>query len=142
MNNQDILGMNSAYEHAKQCAYGANMSISAALVVDMVKRIAELGKEREELNNDLLETQEQCREAENKLEDIESFFVDEDACPLIEPLSSNGLEVYFRKLKLNQQAKGVEDFTAIICGDGKDPNLTAISYCATKYIEALKEQGE
>ena len=45
MNNQDILGMNSAYEHAKQCAYGANMSISAALVVDMAKLIAELEKE-------------------------------------------------------------------------------------------------
>jgi hypothetical protein len=45
MNNQEIVGMNSAYEHAKQCAYGANMSISAALVVDMTKRIAELEKE-------------------------------------------------------------------------------------------------
>ena len=45
MNNQEILGMNSAYEHAKQCAYGANMSISAALVVDMAKRIAEIEKD-------------------------------------------------------------------------------------------------
>ena len=50
MNNQEIVGMNSAYEHAKQCAYGANMSISAALVVDMVKRIAELEKEASNTN--------------------------------------------------------------------------------------------
>ena len=42
MNNQEILGMKPACEHAKQCAYGANMSISAALVVAMGKRIAEL----------------------------------------------------------------------------------------------------
>ena len=44
MNNQEILGMKPAYEHACQCAYGANMSISAALVVDMVERIVELEK--------------------------------------------------------------------------------------------------
>ncbi len=49
MNNQEILGMNSAHEHAKQCAYGANMSISAALVVDMAKRIAELEKDKSTL---------------------------------------------------------------------------------------------
>tara|TARA_R110002073_G_scaffold334223_2_gene523299 strand:- start:2074 stop:2412 length:339 start_codon:yes stop_codon:yes gene_type:complete len=42
MNNQEILGMEPAYEHACQCAYGANMSISAPLVVDMVERIVEL----------------------------------------------------------------------------------------------------
>ena len=46
MNNQEIVGMNSAYKHAKQCSYGANMSISAALIVEMVERIAELDKER------------------------------------------------------------------------------------------------
>ena len=44
MNNQEIVGMNLVYEHAKQCTYGANMSISATLVVDMAKRIAELEK--------------------------------------------------------------------------------------------------
>ena len=44
MNNQEIVGMNSAYKHAKQCSYGANMSISAALIVEMVERIAELEK--------------------------------------------------------------------------------------------------
>ena len=42
MNNQEILGVDSAYEHAKQCAHGVNMSISAALVIDMAERIAEL----------------------------------------------------------------------------------------------------
>ena len=47
MNNQKILGMNAACEHAKQCTYGANMSISAALVVEMAERIAELEKERD-----------------------------------------------------------------------------------------------
>ena len=51
MNNQEILGMNSAHEHAKQCAYGANMSISAALVVDMVKRIAKLEVKLTSANN-------------------------------------------------------------------------------------------
>ena len=45
--NQKILGMDPAYKHAKQCSYGANMSISAALVVEMVERIAELEKDRD-----------------------------------------------------------------------------------------------
>ena len=44
MSNVEISGLKSAYKHAKQCSYGANMSISAALVVDMAKRIAELEK--------------------------------------------------------------------------------------------------
>ena len=60
MNNQEIVGMNSAYEHAKQCAYGANMSISAALVVDMAKRIAELERERFALLSCLLGISNEC----------------------------------------------------------------------------------
>ena len=44
MSNVEISGLKSAYKHAAQCAYGANMSISAALVVEVDERIAELEK--------------------------------------------------------------------------------------------------
>jgi hypothetical protein len=42
MNDQEILGMDSAHTAAKEMPYGSNMTISAALVIDMVKRIVEL----------------------------------------------------------------------------------------------------
>ena len=42
MNNQEILGMGSANAAAKEMPYGSNMTISAALVIEMVKRIVEL----------------------------------------------------------------------------------------------------
>jgi hypothetical protein len=42
MNNQEILGMDSANAAAKEMPYGSNMTISAALVIEMVKRIVEL----------------------------------------------------------------------------------------------------
>jgi hypothetical protein len=48
MNNQDILGMDSALAAAKEMPYGANMPISAALVIEMVERIAELENARSE----------------------------------------------------------------------------------------------
>tara|TARA_R110000744_G_scaffold113564_1_gene212666 strand:+ start:419 stop:643 length:225 start_codon:yes stop_codon:yes gene_type:complete len=37
--NVEISGLKSAYKHASQRTYGANMSISAALVVERVERI-------------------------------------------------------------------------------------------------------
>ena len=42
MKDQEILGMDSALAAAKEMPYGANMPISAALVIEMVERIAEL----------------------------------------------------------------------------------------------------
>jgi hypothetical protein len=44
MSNQEILGMDSANAAAKEMPYGSNMTISAALVIEMVKRIVELEK--------------------------------------------------------------------------------------------------
>jgi hypothetical protein len=45
MKDQEILGMDSALAAAKEMPYGANMPISAALVIEMVERIVELEKE-------------------------------------------------------------------------------------------------
>jgi hypothetical protein len=45
MNNKEMIGMFSAYAAAKEMPYGSNMTISAALVVEMVERIVELEKE-------------------------------------------------------------------------------------------------
>jgi hypothetical protein len=42
MNKQEILGMYSANAAAEEMPYGSNMTISAALVIEMVKRIVEL----------------------------------------------------------------------------------------------------
>jgi hypothetical protein len=54
MNNQEMIGMFSAYTAAKEMPYGSNMTISAALVVEMVERIVELEKENAELKNNQL----------------------------------------------------------------------------------------
>jgi hypothetical protein len=45
MNNKEMIGMFSAYAAAKEMPYGSNMTISAALVVEMVERIVELKRE-------------------------------------------------------------------------------------------------
>jgi hypothetical protein len=42
MNNKVMIGMFSAYAAAKEIPYGSNMTISAALVIEMVKRITDL----------------------------------------------------------------------------------------------------
>lgn len=55
MKKEEIFGMSAAYEHAKQCTYGANMSISATLVVDMAERIAELEKDIDHMTHALIE---------------------------------------------------------------------------------------
>ena len=41
-----ILGVDSAHAKAKEMPYCSNMTISAALVIDMFNRIAELEKEK------------------------------------------------------------------------------------------------
>ena len=46
MNNKEMIGMFSAYAAAKEMSYGSNMTISAALVIEMVKRIVELEKDK------------------------------------------------------------------------------------------------
>jgi hypothetical protein len=46
MNNKEMIGMFSAYAAAKEMPYGSNMTISAALVVEMVERIVELEKDK------------------------------------------------------------------------------------------------
>ena len=54
MNNKEMIGMFSAYAAAKEMPYGSNMTISAALVVEMVERIVELEKElKKQLKPDL-----------------------------------------------------------------------------------------
>ena len=54
MNNQEIIGMFSAHTAAKDMPYGSNMTISASLVIEMVKRIVELEKVLELVKKDLL----------------------------------------------------------------------------------------
>ena len=50
MSDQKILGMDSALAAAKEMPYRSNMTISAALVIEMAERIAELEKARSETN--------------------------------------------------------------------------------------------
>ena len=42
-----IIGLSSAYDEATRRPYGANMTISAQLVVEMVEAIKELNQENE-----------------------------------------------------------------------------------------------
>lgn len=91
-------------EQYNECLKQANLAIKR-----LQSKIARIEKENSELTDDLIETQNQCSEAENKLEDIELFFTDQDACPIIEPLNSHGLQKWLKAHNLEQQAKGVED---------------------------------
>ncbi|MGJ8681636.1 hypothetical protein [Paraglaciecola sp.] len=86
--------------------------------------LEERDEKNAKLTRDLTETQNQYREAENKLEDIELFFCDEDGCPIIEPLNSDGLESWIEAHNLEQQAKGVNDVALEINGiHVKEQNL-------------------
>tara|TARA_R110000765_G_scaffold84685_2_gene163694 strand:+ start:282 stop:491 length:210 start_codon:yes stop_codon:yes gene_type:complete len=42
-----IVGLSSAYDEATRSPYGANMTISARLVVEMAEKIKELNQENE-----------------------------------------------------------------------------------------------
>jgi uncharacterized coiled-coil protein SlyX len=113
MNNQDILGMDSALAAAKEMPYGANMPISAALVIEMVERIAELvariakaelafavveGRNAE-LEKELADTESNLASLQSKFEDIEAVFCDEDGCLIIEPFNGEGLSKWYKALK-------------------------------------------
>lgn len=78
-----------------ECLRQANLAVKR-----LQAKIEKLEKENANLTDDLLETQEQCRQAENKLEDIELFFCDEDGCPSIEPLNSDGLDKWLQARNL------------------------------------------
>jgi DNA-binding transcriptional MerR regulator len=80
-----------------------------SLLIGLQEKIAELEKEIANLNDDLLETQNQAREAEKKLEDIELFFCDEDGCPIIEPLTSDGLEKWLVERDIEMKIKGYQE---------------------------------
>jgi hypothetical protein len=87
MNNQEIIGMLSAWTAAKEMPYGSNMTISAALVVEMVESIVEL-------------------EAQ-----IQTAQVDKLAAIAIERKRWARADlVALEILRLEQQAKGVRDF--------------------------------
>jgi len=66
MTDQDILGMKSASEYAKECDYGSNMFISASLVVEMTERIAELEKSITTSTNVMISLQEDNLELEKE----------------------------------------------------------------------------
>tara|TARA_R110000772_G_scaffold35919_1_gene86252 strand:- start:460 stop:864 length:405 start_codon:yes stop_codon:yes gene_type:complete len=51
MDTKSILGLDSANTAAKGMPYGSNMTISAALVVEMSDRIVELKEERDKYEN-------------------------------------------------------------------------------------------
>lgn len=68
-----------------------------------------LTKDCSDIEEDLIETQKDLSRVEIKLEEIELFFTDEDACPIIEPLNSKGLDSWLKSNNLKQQAKGIED---------------------------------
>lgn len=117
-------------EQYNECLKQANLAIKR-----LQSKIERLEKENSELTDDLIEAQNQCREAENKLEDIELFFCDEDGCPIIEPLNSDGLESWFKahnlKLKKNsilEFVDAVKDFGEISGSDTSWINLFACEF--------------
>lgn len=74
------------------------------------------------------------------------FFTDEDGCPIIEPLNSDGLEVYFRKLKLRQQAKGIDGFICSVIDDQKKRysivlrDVLEVVSAGDEYAKQLRQQ--
>jgi hypothetical protein len=91
-------------EQYNECLRQANLAIKR-----LQSNIERLEKENANLTDDLLETQEQCRQAENKFEDVELFFCDEDGCPIIEPLNSDGLVSWLQAHNLEQHIKSINN---------------------------------
>lgn len=121
-----------------ECLRQANLAIKR-----LQSKIGKLEKENSELTNDLIETQNSCREAENKLEDIELFFTDQDACPIIEPLNSHGLDSWFKVFNLQQQAKGVEDALKFAHeGSGSDKVWSIRHYAMKLKMKIKQSRGE
>jgi hypothetical protein len=117
-------------------AYNGEL-VSKEVVNEILKdeRIAELEKECDALTDDLIETQNQARDAENNIEDIESVFCDEDGHPLIEPFNGDGLSHWIAKRDIEQQAEGVDDFA--------DFNLVGNELAAAiRYVESLHKQAK
>tara|TARA_R110000822_G_scaffold303388_1_gene428028 strand:- start:50 stop:409 length:360 start_codon:yes stop_codon:yes gene_type:complete len=116
MNNQEILGMDSANAAAKEMPYRSNMTISAALVIEMVKRITDL---------------------EAYLQKVQADRVNDIAIERKRWAKADlvALEI----LRLEQQIKGVNDFANKFCGDCKTLEQAAVSYCAESFIKSLKE---
>jgi hypothetical protein len=63
MSNQEIIGMLSAHTAAKEMPYGSNMTISASLVIEMVKRIVELEGNQVRAEKLIFELHEQVYES-------------------------------------------------------------------------------
>ena len=149
MSNVEISGLKSAYKHAEQCAYGANMSISAALVVDMANRIAELEKE---LSNQIMKKEHAFKREQYLIDENlelrrvtfreyneEEFWIFQDdgedysesiVCPVVMSAKQfrrlMHLELGLKAHNLEQQAKG---------------RLDGVAYALNKaFFEALKEQ--
>jgi hypothetical protein len=116
-------------------------SCEAALEERDVK-IAELEKDPDDLTDDLIETQNQAREAENKLEDIESVFCDEDGCPLIEPFNGDGLSRWIAKRDIEQQANGVSRFAKLHLGEHSLYSSFAKNYCSVLLMQAKQLRAE
>jgi hypothetical protein len=86
MNNKEMIGMLSAWTTAKEMPYGSNMTISAALVVEMVERIIELEAKLQTAQSDKLDAIAKERKRWGR-EDLAALEIRD----------------------LEQQAKGVED---------------------------------
>lgn len=79
----------------------------APSMCDLVSFVREdLNKNRSDMEEDLIETQRDLSRVEIKLEEIELFFTDEDACPIIEPFNSKGLDSWLKSNNLKQQDAG------------------------------------
>lgn len=95
------------------------LAFAYSTIARMEKRILELENERDFLSDDLIDAENQAREAENKFKDIESFFLDEDGYPLIEPFTSDGLSDWIAQRDLEQQVKALKEYSEDLIADAK-----------------------
>lgn len=75
---------------------------------------AQLQKERDECNEDLICTQKTLSELETKYESISLMFCESDGNPIFEPFNAENLSIWLKQRDLEQQSKGATDYNGTL----------------------------
>jgi hypothetical protein len=105
-------------------------------------RIAELKKDKLDLMDDLLETENNLTSLQSTLEGIEAVFCDEDGCPAFEPFTGEGLSNWLKaQLKTKAMHSAIE-FTDF-CIEKERIDKATMEIAHMHYIKSLQQaKGE
>ncbi|KXJ61664.1 MAG: hypothetical protein AXW14_08620 [Alteromonas sp. Nap_26] len=81
------------------------------------ERVKELERELKESDDDLCVTQKQSSKYEAALEEVQSIFVDNDACPLFEPFDAKNLSNWLNKFAIEKKIEAVESLNNFLLNE-------------------------